>query len=923
MPLSLAAPRQTVCVTCLRRFQLLPYILKRSTRKPFMRVVCSYVAAMMGIVAVAAVPCRYSHAETLTLNRGDHICLVGNTLGERMQHQNYWESLLHQRFPEKELVVRNLCFPADEVVTRPRSLNFGTPDEHLAYSKADVVLYFFGYNESFQGAEGLGEFTQDLAKLVVHTQEQNYSGKGNSRVVLISPIAVEDTGDPNIAFDPRRNRLLKQYTDAMRQVARRTKCGFVDLYNPTEQLFQREDQRLTLNSIHLNARGYKALAPILDAGLFGSSSGATTLPELRSAVDDKNFHWWHRYRAVNGFSIYGKRGQAGFDGTYRNQDVMERERNILDEMTANRDQRIWDIAGGKDVAGPVDDSNTTDFIVPKTNVGTEFENKNNDQKRGDLEYLPAEEQLKHFKMAEGYVIELVASEEQFPELVNPIAVNFDAKGRMWVSTMASYPHWQPKTKLDDKLLILEDHNGDGRADECKTFAGGLHQPTGFELGYGGAFIAVQPDILFLKDTDGDDVADVRIRKLVGFDTADSHHGLGAFEWSPGGTLHCMEGIFKYSGIESLDGPVRSEEGAIWAYQPRREHFGIHSYLQITNPWSHAFDDWGNDMITDGTSGNHYYMPPATGHLDFPARHTGGRSDRKNPYKKFLEKVARPSPGGEIVSSSNFPAEAQGDYLVNNVIGLLGIMQYSLQDDGSGLSGKYKHNLVESTYGNFRPVDCQFGPDGALYVCDWQNALIGHLQHNLRDPNRDHSHGRIWRIRYEGNPLAPIKSLADSEANELVQTLKSPIARERYRARRELAAMETDMALSAISGLVESLDASAEPDQHHLMEALWVQQSHNKIDLSLLKSLLGSQDYRARAAATRVLSDCRHLIDNPLELLRSQVVDKHPRVRLEAVRACSFFRTPEAAEIALEAAGMELDHWLEYTLDETMRQLEKF
>src|SRR5690606_26309748 len=136
-----------------------------------------------------------------------------------------------------------------------------------------------------------------------------------------------------------------------------------------------------------------------------------------------------------------------------------------------------------------------------------------------------EAQQKLFRMAPGYEIQLVASEEQFPELANPVALNFDNKGRLWVSVMPSYPHWQPKTKMDDQLLIFEDHDDDGRADECKVFAGGLHQPTGFELGYGGAYVAQQPDILFLKDEDGDDRADTRVRQLVGFDSADSHHGL--------------------------------------------------------------------------------------------------------------------------------------------------------------------------------------------------------------------------------------------------------------------------------------------------------------------------------------------------------------------------------------------------------------
>ena len=124
----------------------------------------------------------------------------------------------------------------------------------------------------------------------------------------------------------------------------------------------------------------------------------------------------------------------GFDGTYRNRDVMERERAILDQMCANRDHRIWAIAQSKPALGKVDDSNTLPFISPKTNVGGENDPNAKKGKLGSLDYLKAEEQLKLFHMAPGYEINLVASEEQFPELANPVALNFDNKGRLWVAT---------------------------------------------------------------------------------------------------------------------------------------------------------------------------------------------------------------------------------------------------------------------------------------------------------------------------------------------------------------------------------------------------------------------------------------------------------------------------------------------------------
>ncbi len=179
-------------------------------------------------------------------------------------------------------------------------------------------------------------------------------------------------------------------------------------------------------------------------------------PKVQAEIDNKNFHWWHRYRAVNGFSIYGARGLAGSDGTYNNRDVMERERAILDQMTAIRDARIWAVASGESVPDEIDDSDTLPFINPKTNVGGPDDKERKRGKLGSLDYRTAAEQQKLFKLHDGFEIQLVASEEQFPELANPVALNFDNKGRLWVATMQSYPHWKPKTKLDDKILIFED-----------------------------------------------------------------------------------------------------------------------------------------------------------------------------------------------------------------------------------------------------------------------------------------------------------------------------------------------------------------------------------------------------------------------------------------------------------------------------------
>src|SRR6266536_2622692 len=155
----------------------------------------------------------------LALKPGDHIAVIGNALPDRMQHSGYLETLLHARYPRHDLVVRNLAFAGDEVVTRHRSENFGSPDDWLKKTQADVIFAFFGFNESFKGYAGLEKFRADLDKFLKHTLGSNYSGKGAPRLVLFSPIANEKLLDPNFPDPKDNNESLQKYTAVMAEVA--------------------------------------------------------------------------------------------------------------------------------------------------------------------------------------------------------------------------------------------------------------------------------------------------------------------------------------------------------------------------------------------------------------------------------------------------------------------------------------------------------------------------------------------------------------------------------------------------------------------------------------------------------------------------------------------------------------------------------
>ena len=166
------------------------------------------------------------------IHPNDHICFIGNSLAARMSlpGHNHFEAMLHLRFPKHNLVVRNLAWPADEVALLPRAAGFGTPDEQLTFCKADVVMAFFGFNESFKGPAGLEQFKTDLDAWIVHTRQQNYSGKGPPRIVLISPIAAEYIDDPNLPDFKKLNENLDLYTKAMDEVSTRHGVSFGNLF---------------------------------------------------------------------------------------------------------------------------------------------------------------------------------------------------------------------------------------------------------------------------------------------------------------------------------------------------------------------------------------------------------------------------------------------------------------------------------------------------------------------------------------------------------------------------------------------------------------------------------------------------------------------------------------------------------------------
>ena len=522
--------------------------------------------------------------------------------------------------------------------------------------------------------------------------------------------------------------------------------------------------------------------------------------------------------------------------------------------------------------------------------------------------------LERLKVAEGYEVNLFASEVEFPDLAKPLMMTFDGRGRLWVLTSPTYPHLEPDKKPADKLIVLEDTNRDGKADRSTVFADRLYIPTGFAIGDGGVYIAQQPNLMFFKDTNGDGKADERRILLHGFGTEDSHHSIHAWTWGPDGALYFQEGTFLHSQVETPYGPRRLAYAGVWRYEPRTEKLDVFVSYPFANPWGHVIDRWGQNFVSDASNGYNYWGTAFSGHVNYP--------QKQKPMQEWTLTRVRPTSGSEFVSSRHFPESAQGNFLYNNVIGFLGIKQYKTVEEGSGFVGIETEPLLQSTDPNFRPVGMQFGPDGALYVIDWFNPLIGHMQYSLRDPRRDKTRGRVWRITAKGRPLLTPPKIDGAPLADQLELLKAYEDRTRYFARLALRERPKTEVLPAVDAWVAALDRTDAQYEHHLLEALWVHESHDHVHLPLLKQLLGAKEFRARAAAVRVLQHWFDRVPDAMALLGAAVRDEAPRVRLEAVRALSFVPTAEAADLALQVLARPMDYYLQYVLDSTITTLER-
>ncbi len=450
--------------------------------------------------------------------------------------------------------------------------------------------------------------------------------------------------------------------------------------------------------------------------------------------------------------------------------------------------------------------------------------------------LSPEESMKLVQIPVGFEMELFASE---PMIINPIAMTWDERGRLFVIETTDYPNEVRKEGGSDKIKILEDTDGDGKADKVTVFAENLNIPTSITPMNGGMLISMAPDFVFLKDTDGDDVADLREVVITGWGKSDTHAGPSNLRY---GFDNKIWGVLGYSGFNGEVGGVKHQFGqGVYRFDPAGENL---EYLGNTsnNTWGLGFTEDFETFISTANGQHSVYFSMANKFVKRPiflgsANTVHGIDTHYDmphltPYLRQVDWHGSytAAAGHNFYTARSFPqnywnriafvAEPTGRVLHNAII----------NPDGSGYTEKNGFNILASSDEWFSPVHAEVGPDGALWVADWYNFII---QHNPTprgfengegnayiNPLRDSKHGRIYRISYKGGEDSETFDLQDADTDELLEAMQSENLFWRLTAQRLLVERKDKSAVEGLYELINNQEVDVIGLNGPAINALW-------------------------------------------------------------------------------------------------------
>ncbi|WP_435895182.1 PVC-type heme-binding CxxCH protein [Oceaniferula spumae] len=787
------------------------------------------------------------------------ILFYGNSMIERLLEHGELEARLQIANPKAGLKIRSFAWTGDEVGNRLRLEGYAKHMKNLiAEWPAGNLVLGYGFYESFAGAKGLDEFENQYR---VHLKQLAIIHPG-VQVVMLSPIASEDAS-------PERNADLELYSNAINKLAAESGAKYIDLFSPTRDAYAASEPKLTTRGIHLNEAGNSLVAKVIAEALIGSSTvDPKHLHEVALAASAKHERVAEIVRPKNAVVYFGVRArpQEYADEMPRYHKMIELTEAVVHQLAADPSKKFSD--------------------VKKPSLAPMPEGRSKKANKGMGIIKSVAKAQAEFEVDKDYEVNLFASEEQFPELRNPVQIAFDARGRLWVVTMPSFPHTVPGLTPPDKILILEDTDKDGKADKCTTYMEGLDALDGIAFHREGVIISEQPRLWLTRDTDGDGKADFKEELLRGIDVTDSHHG-GMITEDPSGDIIFSDGVFHRSQLETPFGIHRGIDATTYRLDVASGKINTEYQHTTPNPWNVDFDRYGDlfQMYGDGI----FYDSAVLPWTPLGAYH---------PFRYGSIGQFGKGSGIAVVSSPNYPDVYQEGMASASLLGKYAVTLTEF-DYTQGMINRGKTQVILSSPNPaFRPADLEFGMDGALYVSDFCSPIIGHAQHPMRDPGWDHDYGRIWRVVHKGKPLVKTAPKIEGESPEnLCKLLTSPQGLVRHHARIELR-KHGAKGIAAVDRWIANMDRNSPDFEQAALEAIFVCGGLNEARPKLIDALLNSKSFHFRGAAVNQIRLQADRLDNVSELLAKMAKDEHPRVLIQVIGAISHLQqsNPKLTEI---------------------------
>jgi putative membrane-bound dehydrogenase-like protein len=533
----------------------------------------------------------------------------------------------------------------------------------------------------------------------------------------------------------------------------------------------------------------------------------------------------------------------------------------------------------------------------------------NTQPAQDKPLSPAEA-LKRITVPPGFRVDLFAGE---PDVMQPIAFDFDDRGRLWVVESFSYPDFQREDQ--DRVIILSDENGDGKFDTRKVFLQNGHRLSGITLGFGGVWLCCPPNLIFVPDKNADDVPDAKpVIELDGFTTKAVHNMVNGLAWGPDGWLYGRHGILQNSLVGRPGAPDKDRvllNCSIWRYHPIRKTFEVVAH-GTTNPWGLDWDENGQAFFSNNVIGHLW-------HLVAGAHYERMYGEDFNPHFYELMKTAadhkhfaggdwtrsrggvgehgqlgggHSHAGAMIYQGDNWPDQYRQTIMMANIHGNR-LLFDRLERRGSGYVAKHGDNFLMANDTWFRAITISYGPDGGVFVSDWNDSGECHDYDGVYRTS-----GRIYKITYGSpdlnlNPDLNLQSLPDSELAKLQLHKNDWFVRHARRLLQERsAAGKLDRNVRAdLQGILRD-----NPDVTRKLRALWALQLTGDVDPDRLRQLLHHDNEHIRWWGLKFIADERpaQFTSEIAQLAKS---DGSPLVRLGVASALQRLSHPDRLPIA--------------------------